>query len=83
VRVHGDARAIIDVVDHGPGIPAAERAQVFTAFYRRTDARTRSTPGHGVGLALIAHVAGAHGGTAELLDAPRGAHLRITLPRWS
>ncbi|HWB81486.1 MAG TPA: ATP-binding protein, partial [Nannocystaceae bacterium] len=81
VRIHGDERVVIDVIDRGPGIPASERDAVFAAFYRRAD--TRGTPGHGIGLALIAHVAAAHDGHAELVDAKLGAHLQITLPRWA
>lgn len=72
----------VEVVDDGPGVPAHERERVFDAFYRTGTARA-SKPGHGLGMALIAHVARAHGGHAELLDAPRGAHLRVTMPRWS
>lgn len=81
LRVHADPQVTIDVIDRGPGIPASERDAVFAAFYRRAD--THATPGHGIGLALVAHVAAAHGGHAELVDADVGAHLRITLPRWA
>jgi two-component system, OmpR family, sensor kinase len=83
LRIRGDARATIDIVDRGPGIPREDRDKVFNAFYRRGDPRTRGTPGHGVGLALVAHVATAHGGHVELRDAAVGTHLRVELPRWS
>jgi signal transduction histidine kinase len=83
VRVALDgSNLLLDVVDRGPGIPKADRAKVFAPFYRGAAAR-RGTPGHGIGLALIAHVAAAHGGTARFVDVDRGAHLRITLPSWS
>lgn len=83
LTVRGGDEAVIDVVDHGPGIPAADRAQVFVPFYRSPEARAGGTPGHGVGMALIAHVAESHGGHAELLDCDFGTHLRVRLPRWS
>lgn len=73
--------AVIDVIDSGPGIPPADRAKVFAPFYRSAAARSGKTSGHGVGLALIAHVAAAHGGTAQFVDTTSGAHLRIVLPR--
>lgn len=77
------AAARIDVRDHGPGIEADDRARVFDPFYRAREARASGTPGHGIGLALIAHVATAHGGRAELVPSEGGAHLRIRLPAWS
>jgi two-component system OmpR family sensor kinase len=82
VRVHvsGGASAVIDVIDRGPGIAPEEAREVFAPFYR---SGRSAKPGHGIGLALVAHVADAHGGTAEFVDAPVGAHMRIRLPRWS
>jgi signal transduction histidine kinase len=74
-----DAR--IEVLDHGPGVPASERERVFEPFYRAGGARQRAR-GSGIGLAIIAHVARGHGGRAELFDAGPGVRLRITLPRW-
>jgi len=83
VTVTGGEAAVIDIVDHGPGIAAEDRARVFGAFYRSAEARAGGIPGHGIGLALIAHVAEAHGGRAELVDRASGTHLRVRLPRWS
>ena len=83
VTVTGGEEAVIDVVDHGPGIAAEDRARVFGAFYRSAEVRAGGIPGHGIGLALIAHVAEAHGGRAGLLECTAGTHLRVRLPRWS
>lgn len=69
------------VEDEGPGIAPAERARVFEPFVRGVHASR--TEGHGIGLALIAHVARAHGGTASFGDVSRGAQLRIVLPAWA
>ncbi|HVI92114.1 MAG TPA: HAMP domain-containing sensor histidine kinase, partial [Dongiaceae bacterium] len=54
------------VADSGPGIPPAEREKVFDRFYRLDDSRT--TPGSGLGLALVKAIADLHGATIELAD---------------
>lgn len=73
----------IDVADRGPGIPPAERAQVFLPFYRAQAARAGGVTGHGIGLALIAHVARIHSGEARFVDVDVGSRLRIELPLWA
>lgn len=78
-----EGRAEIAVEDEGPGIPAAERARVFEAFYRLDDARARDHGGTGLGLYLCAQIARAHGGTIAAEDRPdgaRGARLVVRLP---
>ena len=79
--VHGGL-AIIEVVDRGPGIAAVDRERVFEPFHRTPGARASGLPGHGIGLALVAHVAALHAGRASFVapDAERGARLRIELP---
>jgi two-component system OmpR family sensor kinase/two-component system sensor histidine kinase QseC len=61
------------VDDAGPGIPAAERAQVFDRFVRRA---ASSDAGSGLGLAIVRSVAQRHGATVELDDSPLGG-LRV------
>ncbi len=78
----GDDGVVLRVADPGPGVPEGERVRVFEPFYRMSSARAGAVPGHGVGLALVAHVARAHGGTAAFEDVPAGAALRVTLPPW-
>lgn len=76
---------LIEVRDHGPGVPEALRARVFDPFFRTPEARGAATRGHGIGLALVARIASSHGGSAELVNPPddgRGACLRITVPGW-
>jgi signal transduction histidine kinase len=82
ISLSGDGeRALLDVIDSGPGVSAAEREQVFVPFYRSSAVRASGTKGHGLGLALIASVARRHHGKAAFLPAVSGAHLRIELPR--
>jgi signal transduction histidine kinase len=70
VRVHpaGDA-IVLEVIDSGPGIPAAERERVFDRFHRRASA---PEGGSGLGLAIVRAIAERHGARIELGDAPGG-----------
>lgn len=74
------ARAVLEVRDHGPGVPADERERIFEPFYRR--AATRETGrGSGLGLALVRDIAGRHGGEVVCLAAESGgSRFRIDLP---
>ena len=77
--VPGDDHAVLTVQDDGPGIPAAAQDKVFRRFYR-LDA-SRSTPGHGLGLALVASVAELHGGAVAVAPAqPSGLRVALRLP---
>ncbi|MSP28949.1 MAG: HAMP domain-containing histidine kinase [Acetobacteraceae bacterium] len=69
----------IMVTDQGPGILAAERAHATERFYRGEAAR--STPGSGLGLALVQAVAQLHDGTLALADAAPGLQAILILPR--
>jgi signal transduction histidine kinase len=68
----------IAVADQGPGIPAADRERATERFFRGEAAR--STPGSGLGLALVQAVAQLHGGTLRLSDASPGLLAVISLP---
>lgn len=72
-----DAHVIVDVADDGPGIPPEMRESVFEPFVRLNEEGTR---GAGLGLAAAQSIARAHGGEIVILDAERGALLRVTLP---
>ena len=70
--------ARIAVIDNGPGVPVSERDRLFDRFYRLE--ASRSTPGNGLGLALVAAVARLHDAEATLLDAAPGLEVRISFP---
>ena len=74
-----DGRSHVEIVDQGPGIPAAERARVLDRFYRV--AGTHET-GSGLGLSIAARIADLHGARFELADGPggRGLCARVIFP---
>jgi signal transduction histidine kinase len=65
-----DGTARLSVADSGPGIPAPERERVLQRFVRLDE--SRSTPGSGLGLSLVAGVAKLHGAQLELSDSDLG-----------
>jgi signal transduction histidine kinase len=60
------------VDDHGPGIPAEERARLFEPYERMFRDRTSERTGSGLGLAVVREIAAALDGRAWLADAPGG-----------
>jgi signal transduction histidine kinase len=75
------ARLALSVADRGIGIPAAEHARIFEKFYRVGSSDTQGRRGSGVGLALVRHVAEAHGGTVSVASAPgEGSRFTLWLP---
>ncbi|MGA8939035.1 MAG: ATP-binding protein [Acidobacteriaceae bacterium] len=64
--------ASIEVSDHGPGIPEAELAHIFRPFYRVDYARSSSTGGFGVGLAITERAVRLHNGTIRATNRPTG-----------
>jgi two-component system sensor histidine kinase KdpD len=69
--------ARLEVIDHGAGIPVAERERLFGPFER---GQTRA-PGSGLGLSIARGLAEAHGGRLEVANTPAGgACFSLTLP---
>jgi two-component system sensor histidine kinase KdpD len=69
----------IEVADRGPGVPVAERDQVFAKFYRLQ--HDGSEGGSGLGLAICRGFVEAHGGRVWVEDREGGgARFRFTLP---
>lgn len=67
----------VAVTDDGPGIPVDERDTLFVPFHKAD----RRSPGAGLGLALVAEIAHAHGGRVELRESARGACFSWSVPR--
>ncbi|UCH75078.1 MAG: HAMP domain-containing protein [Rhodospirillales bacterium] len=73
-----DDQSILRVADNGPGIPAEHRQRVVRRFARLDS--SRSTPGSGLGLSLVAAVARLHGATFTLGDNQPGVAAILALP---
>ncbi len=76
-----DASVRVDVRDHGPGLPAGDPGALFERFWRAEGGRERGKAGAGLGLAIVAAIVDAHGGTVSAADAPDGgAVFSVSLP---
>lgn len=73
--------AVIQVQDHGIGIPIGEQPHIFKKFYRARVPENGAIAGTGLGLALVTHIAEAHGGSVDVESAPgMGSTFSIHLP---
>jgi two-component system sensor histidine kinase CpxA len=74
-------QVVVEVRDHGPGVPRASLPHLFEPFYRVDEARGRKTGGTGIGLAICRRVVHLHHGVihAENGD-PHGLSVTIALP---
>jgi two-component system phosphate regulon sensor histidine kinase PhoR len=76
-----DDRIVLSVRDFGPGIAAEEREQIFERFYRAKSVRLKPIRGSGIGLALVRHIARAHGGDVTVADTDgQGSTFELWLP---
>jgi two-component system phosphate regulon sensor histidine kinase PhoR len=80
LKREGD-NVVLAVRDYGPGIEAEEQEKIFERFYRARSIRLKPIRGSGIGLALVQHIAKAHGGQATVSSEPgKGATFSISLP---
>jgi len=83
---HGNAEpgsgvVVLRVTDDGGGIATKDRTRIFERFVRLDNARSRNNGGAGLGLAIVAEVAQAHGGTVVVTDPPAGGtRFEVRLP---
>ena len=78
-----DGFAVLDVIDHGPGIDPDERLRIFDSFYQGRPPIGGRVKGSGLGLAIARDYTAAHGGRLEVMDLAdrrHGAHFRLMLP---
>jgi signal transduction histidine kinase len=92
IVTEGSGEVRLTVRDHGPGVDPAEAERFFLPFARGSEP---SAPGHGLGLAIVAHAVRLHGGDIRFVtrgadEAPDGGHagakgaeLRVTFPAWT
>lgn len=83
VRAYQTAKlAVLEIADEGPGVPGAERAKIFDAFYQGQGQPGSYVKGSGLGLSIAQEYTLAHNGRIEVLDGDRqGAYFRVLLPR--
>jgi signal transduction histidine kinase len=76
VRVHDNG--VIQVLDHGPGVPPDQRELIFRRFWRGA---SRAGPGAGLGLSIVKRAVETYGGTIEVSETPGGgATFTLSLP---
>ena len=83
VRVYsaGD-KAVVEVIDNGIGIPAAEQERIFERFYRVDKARSRALGGTGIGLSIVKHIIENHRNKIEVeSEEGQGSTFRFYLDR--
>jgi len=74
-------RALIRILDDGPGVPEELLSQVFEPFFRVDQARRKTVPGAGLGLAIAREIIERHQGSIEIRNRrPRGLEQVCTLP---
>lgn len=72
---------VIDVIDHGYGVPASERKKIFRKFYRVSKPYVAQIEGSGLGLTLVQYTAEAHGGKVVVeSEENKGSKFSIVLP---
>jgi two-component system OmpR family sensor kinase len=72
---------VLEVIDHGEGIPPQIRDKIFQRFWRADSSRTRETGGSGLGLAIVSGIIASHKGEVTVRETPGGgATFRISLP---
>jgi two-component system phosphate regulon sensor histidine kinase PhoR len=72
---------VLEVEDHGVGIPSEDVSRVFERFYKVDKARVRGGGGTGLGLAIVRHIAEDHGGSVSVESVEgAGSTFRVTLP---
>ncbi|MCW3605686.1 sensor histidine kinase N-terminal domain-containing protein [Burkholderia cenocepacia] len=77
-RVDGTT-PVLEVADDGPGIPEAERADVWERFYRGEGAQAATSSGSGLGLSIVKRIAEQHRATVSLGTTRGGRGLTVTV----
>jgi signal transduction histidine kinase len=66
------SKAVVQVRDHGPGVPSEHLEKIFLPFYRVPPIHGESAPGAGLGLAIAERIVRMYGGTVSAMNAPDG-----------
>lgn len=77
-KISEDSKSVVFFIrDYGPGIKKAQMKKIFTLFYRSEDELTRTTPGTGIGLALVKQLAEAMQAQCDVENHHSGAEFRV------
>ena len=79
-RSKNNKQAIFSIRDYGPGIKKDQMKKIFQLFYRSGNELTRTTPGTGIGLALVAQLAETMNARISVINKQPGAEFQIKLP---
>jgi two-component system OmpR family sensor kinase len=79
-RANGAGAVVVEVSDSGCGVPPEAVSRIFDRWARADSARTRERGGAGLGLAIVAAVARAHGGRCSVERLAHGTTFRLHLP---
>jgi signal transduction histidine kinase len=79
VKASADS-VVFSVRDYGPGVPRDQMKRIFRLFYRAEDELHRSTPGTGIGLALVKELADKMNATVDLKNRNPGAEFQLVFP---
>jgi two-component system sensor histidine kinase CpxA len=71
---------VVDVRDHGPGVPEEALPRLFDAFYRVETDRDRASGGIGLGLAIARRAIELHKGVVRARNAHPGLEVELELP---
>jgi two-component system phosphate regulon sensor histidine kinase PhoR len=76
-----EGEVVIEVADHGVGIPQSEHGRIFEKFYRVGTGTVHDTRGSGLGLAIVRHIVVAHRGRVTVESTPGlGSRFRLHVP---
>jgi len=82
--IHRDSArglGVVDIVDHGEGIPPQIREKIFERLWRADSSRARETGGSGLGLTIVRTIVGRHDGLISVVETPGGgATFTVSLP---
>lgn len=81
LKLENRSQVLIQIRDHGKGVPENDLGRIFQAFYRVAEARDRESGGVGLGLAIADRIIRIHGGTIRAENVqPSGLNVLIEIP---